>query len=177
MRCDQIRKLIPIYLDGGLEDGRDRELKDHVSGCLVCRKELEAYQRSWQMLGEWKDIQPEAGYVGRFWTAVSQQRPWHEQILKALPAGVFQKRLAPVFVAICILLVTGIFSLRNYWQMVETGELLANLSAEELEIAFDHPAAGVVEDIELAENLDIIQDMDFLEDMEVIENADSLELI
>lgn len=166
MNCAEIKKMIPVYLDGEMEPQQKQMVKEHLSSCPVCMKELLAFEKSWEMLGAWKDIGPAHGYVSRFWTEVSLQRPWHEKIIRGFGVILGKKQLAPVYAAVCVLLITGILSLRNYWQVREAQELVASLGQEELEM---------VEDIELAEDFDIIQEMDFLEDLEVIENLDSLE--
>lgn len=169
MRCVEIKKLIPVYLDGELELRETDAVKEHLASCLACQKELHAMERSWKMLGEWQNIEPAPGYVSRFWTKVSLERPLREKVARGIGEaldGLRRRRLSPVYAAFCVLVITGIFSLRNYYQMRETQELVANLNHEELEMAGD---------VELAENFDIIQEMDFLEDMEVIENLDSLE--
>lgn len=169
MRCVDIKRLIPVYLDGELEPQETKAVKEHLVSCPVCQKELHALERSWKMLEEWKEIEPAPGYVSHFWTKVALQRPWYEEVGQRIAetlAGLRRRRLAPVYAAVCVLLVAGIFSLRNYWQMRETQELVASLNQEELEMA---------KDVELAENFDVIQDMDFLEDLEVIENLESLE--
>ncbi|MBI5149470.1 MAG: zf-HC2 domain-containing protein [Candidatus Omnitrophica bacterium] len=169
MRCDQAKKLIPVYLDGELGQEEARLVKGHIASCAACQKELHALERSWKMLGEWKNIDPAPGYVSRFWTKVSLERPWYETLGQEMGEALDRlrrRRLAPVYVMVCVLLMTSIFSLRNYWQMREAQELAASLDQEELEMAAD---------VELAENFDIIQEMDFLEDLEVIEDLDSLE--
>lgn len=169
MRCDQIKKLLPVYLDGALESQETQSVKDHLASCVACQKEREALERSWAMLGQWQKIDPAPGYVSRFWTRVSLEPSWRERVaggIREAVEGVRRKRLAPVFAAACVLMIAGIFSLRNYLQMREARELLSSLSQEELEMA---------EDIELAENFEIIENLDVLEDLEIIENLDSLE--
>ena len=169
MNCTEIKKLIPVYLDGELGQEETLLVKEHIASCAACQKELHALERSWKMLGEWKNIDPAPGYVSRFWTKVSIQRPWHEEAAQKVGEALDRlrrRRLAPVYVAVCVLLITGGFFLRNYWQMREARELAVSLNQEELDMA---------KDVELAENFDIIQEMDFLEDLEVIENLDSLE--
>lgn len=169
MRCDQARKIIPVYMDGELGREEAMLVKEHIASCAACQKERHALERSWKMLEEWKDIEPAPGYVSRFWTKVALQRPWHEEVGQRIGEtldGLRRRRLVPVYAAVCVLLITGILSLRNYWQMRETQELVASLDQEELEMA---------QNVELAENFDVIQDMDFLEDLEVIESLEGLE--
>ncbi len=169
MNCTEIKKLIPVYLDGELGQEETQLVKGHIASCAACQKEQHALERSWKMLGEWENIDPAPGCVSRFWTKVSLHRPWYEEAAQRIGEaldGLRRGRLAPVYVAVCVLLITGGFSLRNYWQMREARELAASLNQEELEMA---------KDVELVENFDIIQEMDFLVDLEVIENLDSLE--
>lgn len=171
MRCDQVKKMIPVYIDGGLGQDETRLVKEHIASCAACQKEQHALERSWKVLGEWKNIDPVPGYVSRFWTKASLEQPWYETVARNIGEaleGLRRRRLVPVYAAVCVLLITGVFSLRNYYQMREVEELVVNLDQEELEMA---------EDVELAGNFDLIEDMDFWEDMEVIENTDSLELI
>lgn len=169
MHCDEAKKIIPVYLDGELGQEETRLVKEHIASCAACQKEQHALERSWKMLGEWQNIEPAPGYVSRFWIKVSSERSLRERVARGIGEaldGLRRKRLAPVYAAVCVLLITGIFSLRNYWEVQETQKLIASLNQEELEMA---------KDVELAENFDIIQEMDFLEDMEVIENLESLE--
>ncbi len=169
MRCDQAKEMIPVYLDGELGQEEIRLVKGHIASCAACQKELHALEHSWKMLGEWKNIDPVPGYVSRFWTKVSLQRPWHEEVKQRIGEGLEwlrHRRLVPVYATVCVVLIAGLFSLRNYSQIREAREMVASLNQEELEMA---------EDVELAENFNIIQDMDFFEDLEVIENLDSLE--
>jgi hypothetical protein len=166
MDCREIKRLIPIYSDGESEPKESQAVKDHLTGCLTCQKELEAFEQSWAMLGEIEDVQPNPGYVGRFWTRLVLERSWHERILEGVKDGLFKKRLVPAFVAACVMVTAGFFSMHNYLQVREADQMLASLSEDEL---------AMVQDFELAENLDLIQEMDFLEDLEVIENLDALE--
>jgi hypothetical protein len=167
MRCDQVKKIIPVYMDGEL--GREETLlvKEHITSCAACCREIEAFEQSWAMLGEWKDIPLRSGYISRFWTRVSEELSWQERIIEGFREGL-RRRPAPAFVAACLALLVGIFALRNYFQTQTTDQMLANLEEDEMEM---------VENMELAENFDIIEDMDFFEDMEIIESAENLETI
>ena len=51
MRCDQAKKIIPVYLDGELGQEEARFVKEHIVSCAACQKELRALERSWKMLG------------------------------------------------------------------------------------------------------------------------------
>lgn len=168
MRCDQAKKIIPVYMDAGLGQEETRLVKEHIASCAACRRELEAFEQSWDMLGEWRNIAPRPGYVSRFWTRVSEELSWQERIGKAIKEGLRNRRPAPAFVTACLIIIVGIFALRHYFQIQDTDQMLAGLREDELEM---------VENIELAENFEIIADIDFFEDMDVIESSDSLETI
>ena len=168
MKCREMKNLIPLFLDGVLREGKNLHVREHLRGCAACRKELAAFEQSWAMRKEGESIQPRPGYISRFWTRVSEETSWQERVRQGLREGLWSRRLAPAFVTACLVIIVGIFALRNYYQIQNTTQTLANLGEDEIEM---------VENMELAENFDLIEDMDFWEDMEVIENTDSLELI
>lgn len=165
MRCDQVKKIIPVYMDGELGREETRLVKEHITSCAACCREIEAFEQSWAMLGEWKDIPPRSGYISRFWTRVSQELSWRERIGKAVKEGLQNRLPAPAFVTACLIIIVGILASRYYSHIRDTDQMLAGLREDELEM---------VENIELAENFELIEDMDFFEDMEIIENLDSL---
>lgn len=166
MDCQEIKKLIPVYLDKELEPQESQQVREHLSGCPVCQKELEAFEESWAMLGELDEVRPEPGFVGRFWTRLALEQSWQERISEAVRNGLFQKRLVPALATACIVVIVGSFALNNYFRIQNTDQMLSDLSREDL---------AMVENIELAENLDLIEEMDFLEDLDIIENLDILE--
>jgi hypothetical protein len=164
MNCQTIKKLLPIYSDQGLGPIQEQEVRDHLKDCPVCRKEHEALKQSWAMLGEIEEIDPEPGFVGRFWTRLAAQQPWYEKLLGALKERLFNKQLVPVLATACLLLIAGSFVLDHYSQIRRTDRVIASLSAEDL---------TMVENIELAENLDLIKELDLLEDLDLIASLDS----
>ena len=166
MDCQEIKKLIPIYLDKELEAKERQQVMEHLSVCPACQKEFEAFEKSWAMLGELDDIRPEPGFVGRFWTRLALEQSWQGKVSEAVKNGLFKRRLVPALVTACIVVIMGSFVLHDYFQIQSTDQMLSSLSWEDL---------AMVENIELAENLDLIEEMDFLEDLEIIENLDILE--
>lgn len=166
MDCQKIKKLIPIYLDKELEPQESQVVKDHLADCQACQKELEAYEQSWAMLGEVEEIQPNPGFIGRFWTHLSLDQSWHEKLFGGIKESLGKRRLVPALVMACVIVVIGSFSMNNYFQAQRTGQMLASLSGDDL---------IMMENIELAENLDLIAEMDFFEDLDIIESLDILE--
>ncbi len=166
MDCRAIKKMIPIYLDGELQPQENQSVKDHLAGCPACQRELEAFNESWDMLGELGDIEPQPGFVGRFWTRLSCEQSWQERFWQGLSESFSKRRLVPALATACVVVIVGSFALRNYFQVRQTNQMLAELNEEDF---------AMVENIELAENFDLIQEMDFLEDLDIIAGLDILE--
>ena len=166
MDCQEIKKLIPAYLDKELGPQESQQVREHLSGCPGCQKEREAFEESWAMLGELDEVRPEPGFVGRFWTRLALERSWQERVSEAVKNGLFNKRLVPALATACIVVIVGSFTLNNYLRIQNTNQMLASLSQEDL---------AMVENIELAENLEFIEEMGLLEDLDIIENLDVLE--
>lgn len=165
MDCQKIKKLIPVYLDDELEPQESQQVKDHLYVCPDCRKEFEAFEGSWAMLGELDHIRPEPGFVGRFWTKLALEESWQKKVSTKLKESFSRKSLVPVLVTACIVMIVGSVVVHNYVQVQKTDQILASLSQDDI---------AMVENIELAENFDLIAEIDFLEDLEIIENLDIL---
>jgi len=163
MDCQAIVKMIPLYMDRELQPTEMQQVREHLSGCAACQKEFEAFEASWALLGELEEVQPEPGFIGRFWTRLSFEQTWQEKLAQALKGDFFKRRLVPVLVAVCLVVVVGAVSLRHYARTRKTKQIMAGLTQDDL---------AVVEYIELAENFDVIQEIDFLEDMEAIEQME-----
>lgn len=52
MRCEDIRQLIPEWLDGEVPAGEAQEIENHVAGCEACAKEVGFWQQVTAALGE-----------------------------------------------------------------------------------------------------------------------------
>ncbi len=175
MNCHDIQKLMPIYLDDALEPNEMKEVKIHVDECALCQKEMADYKASWDMLGEWEDIQPSPNYVSRFWTELSLQKKWYEKVWEVIPIRelingigiikekILQKHLVPVLATACVIVIVSAVAMQNYSQEKGAREILAHWEVIDMEM---------VENIELAENLDVIQDLEFWEDWGIIESLD-----
>jgi hypothetical protein len=158
MNCEVIKKMIPLYQTGELENGQIQEFLGHVRECPGCSQELKAYEAAWHMLGKWEDRDPDPGYISRFWTNLSFKTPWYERIWKtALPVLVPQ-RLVPILATfvMAVILVQMTFS---YMRIRETERLMTTLSGEEIEF---------IENIEIAKDLDVLVEMDLLQDFDII---------
>ena len=169
MDCGNIKKIIPDFLEGALGREGTEDVRAHLSKCPECQRAVAAYEKTWDMLGLCEEVEPDPGYVSRFWSRVSQKTPWYKRIIEAIRpkfSQMLDKRLIPITATVCIVGIVGLFTLKTTVHTQRTETLLTNLSVEEIEF---------IENIELVENLELIQDIEFYEDLEVIENWDSFE--
>ncbi len=73
MRCSGVRKHLSAFLDGELDEKEQSEIKAHLKDCSSCSRERELLRGSWEMLNEWKDIEPSAHFKTNFWRRVQEQ--------------------------------------------------------------------------------------------------------
>ena len=165
MECQAVKKLIPEYSESSLSNSQREAVKQHLLTCSTCQKELRLYEKSWEILTQWKNLEPAPGYISRFWTKLSLEKSWKEKIFVGAQEFLLKRDFAPVrILTLCTLIVFGVF----YFNAVTALEKeLAGMDIDEIEF---------VENVELAEYFDVIEDIDFLEDMEIIENLDQLQI-
>ena len=166
MDCQKIKKLIPLYLDGELQAQEYQEIKTHLAECKTCQKESLAFEHSWDILSEFRTIEPPADYISRFWTELALRKPWYAKALEVIQEPFLRGKFVPALAAVCAVLIISLFSVRNYYQIERSQQTLSNLTAEEIE---------VIENMDLAENYELIENIDFVEDLDVIEHLDTLE--
>lgn len=166
MDCQKVKKLIPLLIDNELQPLETQLVGAHLKVCPHCQKELQLYEKSWDMLSGLKEIEPAPGYISRFWTRVAAETSWHEGIVVGL-RGFFAKReLVSVLAAISIIVIIGVFSFKNYFSTQEFETALTKLNPEEFEL---------VTNIGLIQNLEFIENLEFLEDLDILEDLDSWE--
>lgn len=166
MNCRKIKKLIPVYLDGEQEDHERSLVEAHLKTCQCCRKEAQAIEKSWKMLGEIKAIKPDPLYMSRFWVGVDGQTSWYEKILQQTRKIFFQRRWIPALASAGVIIVVAGITIHNHFQSHEADTMVADLSEVDL---------GMVEYIDIIENFDLIREIDFFSDLEIIENIDTFE--
>ena len=164
MDCKEIKKYLSDFLEGELQHMQSQSVRKHIEACESCRRELELYEKSWELLRAWEDEEPEAGFVGRFWTRLAKETTWHERIADGLKKVSLRSRLAPALVMVCTVILVGSLIVSNYLNRQEMTQL-AQMDAEEIEL---------LEYMELAKNIDVIEEMEILQDMEIIESLDIL---
>lgn len=165
MECKKAAELIPLFLDNQLEADRIQSVKEHLAICAHCQKEIRLYEKSWELLSDYKAIEPQPDYISRFWTRLSLETSWYEELIQGLKGVLLQRRLVSILTAVSIFIVAGFLSYRNL-PIGGPEKELAKMNPDEIEL---------VEHLELAQHFDIIENIDTIEDLDVVENLDSLE--
>lgn len=165
MKCNKIKRLMPDFIEGQLIPKLRSEVLEHLKVCENCARENRLYEESWQLIGQWKDIDPEPGFKTRFWNRLASQTetPLRWPFANAL---LLPRPLAVVLATAALLIVIAGAILPKYLQSKSAEQLALQISEEEVVL---------VENIDLLENLEVIQDIDFLENMEIIENLHTLD--
>ena len=52
MKCNEIKELLSLYIDGMLDEGERKEVEEHLSACLECRKEYDELSEMVALLGQ-----------------------------------------------------------------------------------------------------------------------------
>jgi hypothetical protein len=52
MNCEKAIELLPWYLNGTLDDGETREVREHLAGCESCRQALEDTRLAWAVFDQ-----------------------------------------------------------------------------------------------------------------------------
>lgn len=166
MNCKKVQKLIPVYMDAQLEDKELRTVREHLKDCPHCQKELDLFEKSWELLSNWKDVEPSPGYINRFWARLSLERPWYEQLLLNLKEVFVMKKKTLAWGAVSMVIIVCVLTFSNYILTLKTNNKLAVMNPQDLEL---------LAELEFVQNLDIIEDIDWLEDWEIIENLDTID--
>jgi anti-sigma factor RsiW len=167
MKCSDIRNLLSLYLDDALDEPERGRVAAHLAGCADCRREAEILSKSWEMLGELDEIEPNPFYVSRFYARLAERRPWYAPWVDALRSLSARRRLLPALAAVCLVAVIGIGVVQV--QLKRAGQerlAAAHLNGLDPEL---------FESFELAENLDLINELEYLPDIEIIQALDAIE--
>ena len=73
MNYSRLQKLLPLCQDDMLDVDQMQAIAKHLKTCKACRKQEKAFQRSWKLLGELKSIDPDPGYIPRFWGRLTNE--------------------------------------------------------------------------------------------------------
>lgn len=166
MQCHKIKKLIPGFLEGALDSKSNQDVLKHLQACEVCAKEKELYEKTWQLMGEWQDIEPEPGFKSRFWNRLVSRKT---EIIRTPALNILRltQRLTVALATAAIVILAMNFVIPKYFQSKNTEILISSLNEEEMVL---------IENIDLLENLELIEAIEFLEDLDIIENLGEQDL-
>jgi anti-sigma factor RsiW len=99
MKCHSIQKKLSAYQDGELEPRERQQVKGHLLGCQVCCEQFAQLERTWQTLGELKEIQPNPWFYSQVITKIREPR---EQGFLPGVQRVFPKLRVPAFASILV---------------------------------------------------------------------------
>jgi anti-sigma factor RsiW len=103
MKCNNVQKKLSAYQDRELEDKEQEQVKSHLLSCRVCREQFAQLERTWQTLGELKEIQPDPWFYRQLVGKIKE--PHERGFLQGLQR-VFPMLRVPAFAS--ILLAIGI---------------------------------------------------------------------
>jgi predicted anti-sigma-YlaC factor YlaD len=167
MNCTDIRELLPDYLDLELEESDQHRVKAHLDGCEACRREVDIIAKTWDMLGELDEIEPNPFYVSRFFARVAEPRPWHAKWPDFLKGLLSPRRLLPIMAAAGLIALIGIRV--STMQQRSTEEVrLAAIQLNGLDL-------DLFESFEFADNFELISELEFLSDLEIIQELELIE--
>ncbi len=88
MSCEKIQEKFADYLTGDLDDGGQREVREHILSCPDCREDLENLTAVWARLGVLPEEQPGGSLRHRFYTMLEDYKTGLEAEARAArPAG------------------------------------------------------------------------------------------
>ncbi|MCK4262210.1 zf-HC2 domain-containing protein [bacterium] len=106
MRCSEVRKNLSAFLDGEMDEKEQLEIKAHLKDCSSCSREGELLRGSWEVLSEWKDIEPSSYFKTNFWRRVREQESikrkpiFHPQLFPRWAAALATAAILLVFVSL-----------------------------------------------------------------------------
>ncbi len=111
MKCEEVRNLLPEYMEGTLKGRKLRALEKHLQGCEACQRELEGIREmdarlSVDIPGYWESINPRPEFLVRLRQMdFEASRPQSVSILDAL-WGFWMRHRTGLVTAVSICIVT-----------------------------------------------------------------------
>lgn len=164
MDCTDAHHLLPRHMDGELDEAERRRMEAHLDSCAACRREAEALTKSWEMLGELDEIEPNPFYVSRFFARVAEQTPRPAKLAGFLESLLAPRRLIPLLAAAGLVI----------FITISAHQILHRTDTAVAENQLFEADPEMVESIEVAENFDLINELDFLSDLELIQGLDGI---
>lgn len=74
MKCSEVRRMLPAWLDRELADSRRDEVAKHLAACVVCRAEMAALRRDLAALASGRAPEPSPFLLTRVMAEVRTRR-------------------------------------------------------------------------------------------------------
>ena len=111
---ERMTALMSLVLDGLLEDGDRRRLKQHLTGCQACRSEWESMRQVTALFKEAPMVGPPLGFAIRVERRLEEKAKKQRQLFGGLALLTSSLSLAGVTVAVVLMLVFGIVTWNRY---------------------------------------------------------------
>ncbi len=105
MKCRSVQKKLSAYQDGELDPKEQEQVKIHLLKCQSCSEQFAQLERTWQTLGELKEIHPDPWFYSQLVRKIREPR---ERDLSLGLQWVFQRIRTPAIAS--ILLAVGILA-------------------------------------------------------------------
>ena len=105
MKCRNVQKKLSAYQDRELEPKEQERVRSHLLSCRDCREQFAELERTWQTLGELKEIHPDPWFYSKVVRKIKEPR--ERGFLPGLQ-WVFQILRTPAIAS--ILLIIGILA-------------------------------------------------------------------
>lgn len=73
MECSDCKQLIVSWSSGDLPPSGIESIEAHIRECPECRLYMSQSDRVWNLLDEWREIEPRSDFVSTFWDRVSKE--------------------------------------------------------------------------------------------------------
>lgn len=90
-RCEEIRRKIPAFIDGELDNVEKSQVKEHLDACVSCLKESKIYLKQGKTLKKLKDIEPSLNFNSKLFERIGQI-----DVKAPNPVDLFLKWILPV---------------------------------------------------------------------------------
>jgi hypothetical protein len=107
MKCEDLKNIIPEYLEGDLDQFDMDEISSHLFSCTNCRKEVELYEKTWMSLDNWEEISPSSGFQAAVMQEIRKEHKQNRKSLIDIIMSMFRFHV-PAWAAV-LMIISGIF--------------------------------------------------------------------
>ena len=141
MKCEQARKDMPEWLEGGFDADTRRRLEEHLAGCPECREELGAMKTVLDQLDNLPMEEPGPAVRANFYSMLAaykhglahavQPIPWHQRFMAGLDR-IMPKQPAVQLAFAAVILMVGLYAGRHSVPNITPAQESSNNEVAEL---------------------------------------------